>query len=132
VSRHEANAGTGQLGCGFGIREGEWKLIQGYGGSPDGWCNTSQGTPSDQDGWSCRKVANETHACPGGWCLFDVEADPLELNECSESHPDVAKRLQGQMAIVLQSYTEYEEDKACPAIEYAQDPVVGKAWQPWC
>eukprot|EP00040_Diaphanoeca_grandis_P003760 m.25803 g.25803 ORF g.25803 m.25803 type:complete len:638 (-) comp15175_c0_seq1:193-2106(-) len=38
------------LGCGFSIRENaedrHWKLIFGYGGGPDQWCNKTKGGPS--------------------------------------------------------------------------------------
>jgi len=30
-----------QVPCGFGIRDQQWKLILGYGGGPDTWCNKS-------------------------------------------------------------------------------------------
>ena len=32
---------SGAAGCGFGLRDGDWKIIQGYGGDPDDWCNTT-------------------------------------------------------------------------------------------
>jgi hypothetical protein len=46
-----------QLGCGFGVRDGGWKLIRGYGGGPDSWCNrTGNKTvpdPAGKPGFSC-------------------------------------------------------------------------------
>jgi len=122
------------LGCGFGIREGDWKLVQGYGGGPDGWCNTSAAgkTKANPDGWQCRNVTDMRHGCPNGWCLFDVVRDPLELNECSKENEEVTKRLQGRMERVLKTYTQYEADESCPPVAYAQDPKVGKTWEPWC
>eukprot|EP01065_Artemidia_motanka_P018039 TRINITY_DN2140_c0_g2_i1.p1 TRINITY_DN2140_c0_g2~~TRINITY_DN2140_c0_g2_i1.p1 ORF type:complete len:603 (+),score=210.53 TRINITY_DN2140_c0_g2_i1:52-1809(+) len=35
----------GKLQCGFGIRHEQWKLVRGYGGGPDTWCNTSASGP---------------------------------------------------------------------------------------
>jgi len=115
-------------GCGFGIRDLRWKLIQGYGGAPDGWCNTTE------KGESCRKVNERDGSteCPGGWCLFDLSKDPLELNEVSGENPQVLERMKAGMSTVLQTYTEYREDKSCPPVTYVQDPVVGKSWEPWC
>jgi len=35
---------SGTIPCGFGIRDQQWKLILGWGGGPDTWCNkTSEG-----------------------------------------------------------------------------------------
>jgi len=129
-SRYETAAAVqdAKLGCGFGIREGPWKLVQGYGGTPDWWCNTSKAG----DKKHCRALPQMRHDCPEGWCLFNVEKDPWELDECSKTHQTVAKQLQDRMSSMLQSYTQYEEDKACPPVSYATDPKVGKTWEPWC
>ena len=99
------------LGCGFAIRDAQWKLIQGYGGSPDGTCNSTSSGPR------CRNESDTSPSrkeCPEGWCLFNVEEDPLELHEVSSEHPDVLKHMQGKMARILTSYHHYEIDPSCP------------------
>jgi hypothetical protein len=148
------------LGCGFGIRMDEaghrWKLIKGYGGGPNTWCNsTSQGAvcgiPQEGQGGGRggdgRKQqqqqqqqappppAPEGGSCPKGYCLYDVLADPFELHEVSQvpANADIVARLIRQIDKVLLTYTQYEEDPQCQGkTTFAQDPVVGKTWQPWC
>ena len=124
-----------QLGCGFATRNGPWKLIQGYGGSPDGTCNSTSGAPK------CRPAQGDgdpappsppLRECPGGWCLFNVEKDPYEQSEVSAKHPDVVVRMQKEMASILESYHQYEVDPNCPPHEFVKYPQVGKTWEPWC
>ena len=41
--------------------------------------------------------------------------------------------MQAKMAQILLSYHEYQEDPECQGkTTYANNSVVGKAWQPWC
>jgi hypothetical protein len=56
----------------------------------------------------------------------------FEHQEVSAANPDIVKKMSAQMDQALQTYTEYQEDKSCPKVAYANDPVVGKTWQPWC
>jgi hypothetical protein len=73
--------------------------------------------------------------CPNGWCLYDVAADPYELDEISTDPANAAilAAMKQKMAAVLTSYREYKEDPKCQGkTTFAQDPVVGKSWQPWC
>ena len=117
------------LGCGFAIRDAQWKLIQGYGGSPDGTCNSTSSGPR------CRNesdVSPSRKECPEGWSLFNVEEDPLELHEVSSEHPDVLKHMQGKMARILTSYHQYEIDPSCPPHTWVHDSHVGNTWEPWC
>lgn len=61
-------------GCGFGIREGPWKLIYKYGGFNDAW---------PKDTISKIKTPNyeNTGRCPDSYCLFNVVEDPYEAQE---------------------------------------------------
>jgi len=207
------------LGCGFAIHQeingSRWKLIKGYGGGPDTYCNTSSlpggnkcGVPEDptpmipyntikqttptkcdvmngqcfegQDfhsfeaydaagcctacnfyprcigytfnsalhkcylktevgepipGQNCTSGTNgRPEICRNGWCLFDVGKDPYELHEVSHdpANSAVFNHLKAEMRKVLQSYTEYEIDPICGNVTFANDPIVGKTWQPWC
>ena len=64
-AKYLSNA-TSDKGCGFGIRSGQWKIIQGYGGAPDRACNTS----AAGDRVACRKQSGSgTNGCPNGFCL---------------------------------------------------------------
>lgn len=91
--------------CGFGVHLNDgvhgWKLIKGYGGAPDTWCNTTHGQPV-----CLHKPLPSNGSCPDGWCLYDVQADPEEFAECSAQHPDVVKSLQARMAASLTTYTQ--------------------------
>jgi arylsulfatase A-like enzyme len=250
-SKLHGPANGAKIGCGFGVRDGEWKLIRGYGGGPDTWCNrtgnNSVPDPSGPKGFSCAnfssfssstsgvdtdgviaatakkgavdggttlstsaKCATRTNTCsdgkgltggfvsnttdgsdccaactaakgcvgwilhhsdmmcyiksswghvrsctasmagagttpvpptpapvpstecPNGYCLFNVNSDPNEHEEVSAAHPDVVKKMIAQMDQVLKTYTQYKADASCPKVAYANDPVVGKTWQPWC
>jgi len=118
-------------GCGFAVawaQEGRlWKAIRGYGGGPDTWCNSTHGQPS-----CLVPPAPLPSECPNGWCLYDVQADPNELSEVSQQHPAVLQQLQQEMARVLQSYTQYEPDPACPPHKFVNNTHVGPVWEPWC
>ena len=83
------------LGCGFAIRKNDgknmWKLIKGYGGGPDTWCNST----SVHNSLNCASAGpgsapsnsppEPVSTCPGGWCLYDVASDPFEQHEISGS-----------------------------------------------
>ena len=70
--------------------------------------------------------------CPGGWCLYDVAADPYEQAECSAANADVVAAMKQEMGVVLETYTQYEIDKSCPAHKFSNESHVGKYWGPWC
>ena len=114
--------------CGFAIRDGDWKLIQGYGGAPDDWCNTTS------EGRTCRNTTTEGELkeCPNGYCLYNIANDPLEFYEISFHHPDVVNKMKKEMNGVLKSYHQYEIDKNCPAQTFNNNSHVGKTWEPWC
>ena len=230
------------LGCGFAIRADDleagrsWKLIRGFGGGPDTWCNTSKapgGNVCDNhlvppnsvtviagdgalacstvasvcfpgnnlrnfksnstdgadccaacaadlacagwthnmdkdkggpDCWLKTSLAGDRHtssacisgtngaspvptqtptpsppptppglsSCPNGYCLYDVASDPHERTELSALHGDIVAAMIDRMDVVLETYHQYELDKSCGPATYANDSVVGKAWQPWC
>jgi hypothetical protein len=62
-----------QVPCGFGIREQQWKLILGYGGGPDTWCNaSSNGLICKQ--WPGTDIAQAT-------CLNKKEGECLPSND---------------------------------------------------
>ena len=139
---------AGTVDCGFAIRaddttaEGghKWKLIRGYGGGPDTWCNSSH-NGAVCDNHLVPAAANlplpttptpGVSKCPGGICLYDIGADPHERTELSAMHADVVSELNTRMDAVLASYTHYEEDTSCGPPKFANDSHVGRAWQPWC
>ena len=124
--KRESGWTSASLGCGFAIRNGDLKLISGYGGAPNDWCNTTSA------GRACENITTSS-TCPNGYCVFDVAKDPDEKNEISQS---IAKKdlndLKAKLAATLKTYTEYEIDPACPKPKFANDPKVGKTWAPWC
>lgn len=124
----DAESVGASLGCGFAIRDGNLKLISGYGGAPDDWCNTTS------SGRVCDNVHTNTNGtCPDGFCVFDVSSDPLEHHEISQSISEERfNALKQKLTRTLESYTEYKIDETCPTAKFAHDPTVGKAWAPWC
>lgn len=116
-------------GCGFALRDGDWKIVQGYGGNPDDWCNTTSSGRVCLNTTTTRSRATE---CPKGWCLYNITNDPLEFHEVSKDFPDALTALQEKMRNVLESYVEYRIDPSCPTAHFANDSHVGKAWAPWC
>jgi len=117
--------------CGFAIRNGEWKLIQGYGGAPDDWCNTTS------QGRSCRNTSiglnnDGLKECPNGWCLYNIANDPNEFMESSSDYPNLLNTMKNEMQNILKTYRQYEIDENCPPQTYKNNSHVGKTWQPWC
>jgi hypothetical protein len=64
--------------------------------------------------------------------LYEVNSDPYEQHEVSAANPDVLGAMQKEMAVVLESYSQYSPDKSCPPQHFENNSVVGKTWQPWC
>ena len=64
----------GRVHCGFGIRSGDWKLLKGYGGAPDTWCNSSASGPicDNHIGAGGDAIAEPISSCPKGFCLYNV------------------------------------------------------------
>jgi hypothetical protein len=119
-----------KLGCGFAIKEyttdgHHWKLIKGYGGGPDTWCNSTSSQPE------CGP-APETTSCPNGWCLYDTAADPHERAEVSGANAAVVDKMTTELKEILLSYHQYEADPACMNQTFGSDSHVGKTWEPWC
>ncbi len=126
--KYEAESGWthASLGCGFAIRKGSLKLIQGFGGAPDDWCNTTA------NGRVCKNISTPS-TCPDGFCVFNVVEDPLEQREISQSIPaGTLASLKAKLSSTLESYTEYKIDPACPTPKFVVDAKVGKTWAPWC
>lgn len=126
-----ASDGSGASGgdmpsCGFAIKKGDYKLIQGYGGSPMWTCNISDAGEQD----SCRD-GDTAPVCPNGWCLYNVESDTEELNELSLTNDEALQEMQSAMAIMLDSYTEYTLDDDCPPFAFVNSSE-GKTYGPWC
>lgn len=132
----QATDNTNRIACGFGIRDQQWKLIHGYGGGPDSWCNqTSQGLVCKE--WPGFDAdVSLVHPVPPcikkGFCLWDIQSDPYEHTEVSERHPEVVKMLRVKMAHVLGSYTSYRLDPGCGHPIFEHNVKVGTAWAPWC
>ena len=132
------------LQCGFATRKNEgahkWKLIYAYGGGPDTWCNSSAAGPvcaphgptSSGEHRHGKGPPEPVSTCPGGWCLYDVAADPFEERECSAANAAVAAALRADMRTVLEGYHQYEVDTSCPKHVFPNDPHVGPVWGPWC
>uniref|UniRef100_A0A7S1PLV1 Uncharacterized protein n=1 Tax=Alexandrium catenella TaxID=2925 RepID=A0A7S1PLV1_ALECA len=132
--------------CGFAMRQREWKLVLGYGGGPDTWCNkSSEGlickdfVPPVQPAQPAGLSAAVVHPQPPlpaclktGFCLWDVVADPGEHVEISARHPDVVAALKAELLTALTGYRAYQLDRACGAPTFEHDQKVGSAWAPWC
>ena len=116
-----------KLKCGFAIRYENFKLIKGYGGTPDSYCNKTTKTQL-----SCFPKVPEPESCPNGFCLYDVINDPFELNEISSQHGDIVDKMKLQLDNELKNYHQYSLDENCPKHKFKIDKVVGKYWNPWC
>lgn len=120
------------------LRDGDgWKLIQGWGGLPDGWSNrTDVETPRYQcHGEGGKPCLNEE----GNLMLFNVLEDPTERNEVSAQYPEVVQRLSARLAVLRATAVEVvgggdTPDPTCPSYEpdAHQEQHVGHVWEPWC
>ncbi|XP_078610513.1 arylsulfatase B-like isoform X2 [Branchiostoma floridae x Branchiostoma japonicum] len=102
------------------IRVGDYKLIEGYAGKPDGWILPPNLAGSQLDSGD---------PVIGTW-LFNLKDDPTEHHNLADSMPDKLKEMQAK----LQQYRK----SLVPAIFPAPDPKSnpdnwGGAWSPgWC
>eukprot|EP00058_Branchiostoma_floridae_P021805 XP_002607295.1 hypothetical protein BRAFLDRAFT_88244 [Branchiostoma floridae] len=103
-------------------RVGDYKLIEGYAGTPDGWIRPDNLTASKPD-CACADPAT------GTW-LFNLKDDPTEHHNLADSMPDKLKEMQAKLE-------EYRKTLV-PAIFPPMDPKSfpaewGGAWSPgWC
>ncbi|XP_035668236.1 arylsulfatase B-like [Branchiostoma floridae] len=102
------------------IRVGDYKLIEGVAGKPDGWIHPDNLTDSQLDSGD---------PTSGTW-LFNLKDDPTEHHNLADSMPDKLKEMQAKLA-------EYRKSLV-PAINPPPDPKSfpknwGGAWSPgWC
>ena len=68
-----------KVGCGFGIRSGDWKLVYDYGGYNDVWPQSP--THSSPKPAHSKDKEEQGELCPDSYCLFNIRHDPLEKNE---------------------------------------------------
>ncbi|KAI8501215.1 hypothetical protein Bbelb_213100 [Branchiostoma belcheri] len=103
------------------IRVGDYKLIEGNAGTPDGWIpppNLTEETQSDGEDPN-----------NGTW-LFNLKDDPTEHHNLADSMPDKLKEMQAKLE-------EYRKSLV-PAMDPPPDPkstpmLWGGAWSPgWC
>ncbi|CAH1273093.1 ARSB [Branchiostoma lanceolatum] len=102
------------------IRVGDYKLIEGYAGKPDGWIRPDNLTDTKADSGD---------PFIGTW-LFNLKDDPTEHHNLADTMPDKLKEMQAKLA-------EYRKSLV-PAINPPPDPKSnpqdwGGAWSPgWC
>ncbi|CAH1273824.1 ARSB [Branchiostoma lanceolatum] len=102
------------------IRVGDYKLIEGYAGKPDGWIRPDNLTDSQPDSGD---------PITGTW-LFNLKDDPTEHHNLADTMPDKLKEMQGK----LEDY----RMTIVPAIWPKNDPKGNPkhwdgAWSPgWC
>ena len=152
----EKRGRAAKAGCGFAIRLDDtvtgarWKLIRGYGGGPDTWCNASAGHHASCDNAelpppganatasTCRQrsPAGDSSAAEGSsHCLYELASDPHERSELTgvpAAYDRIVATLRAKMNGALRSYTQASDDPACGPAVFAHDARVGKVWQPWC
>ncbi|KAI8515753.1 hypothetical protein Bbelb_065660 [Branchiostoma belcheri] len=102
------------------IRVGDYKLIEGYAGKPDGWIRPDNLTNAHQ---------NSGDPITGTW-LFNLKDDPTEHHNLADTMPDKLREMQTK----LQDYRK----TMVPAIWPKNDPKSNPknwdgAWTPgWC
>lgn len=67
-----------ETGCGFAIRDGDWKLVYHYGGYDDEWARSAAQPPKKP---SFHKNGSWKRLCPDDYCLYNIAEDPLEMQE---------------------------------------------------
>ena len=119
--RQELFVGYCLTGQWFGpaVRYQNWKIIQGSSAGPDQYDRNPQGSRQQQPGG----LANATYL------LFDLETDPLELNDISDKYPLVLQ----EMVFKLRQYQETfvpqqpNNDPSCP-FTGPVNTTVGPTW----
>jgi len=142
------------------LRQGRWKLVDGYPGNGktgwDGWTplpsNSSADAAAthwlaDADVLASPFLTGAATAaqlagmpCAGGSpCLFDVFADPQERHDLASANPDVVRAMQARVAELAKSEVTVEESGLCPFstgtrsdCQCAQKAKESGFWEPWC
>ena len=142
------------------LRQGRWKLIDGYPGwtndAWNGWIplpNASTALRTRTDWVSDAVLLDSAHGrgevtlrgdpakpCSAAPCLFDVLADPQERHDLAAGNPAIVKAMQARIA---EHYAPTEvtvkQSGICPFVTYDQTDAgcCGMAartgfWMPWC
>ncbi|XP_046335684.2 arylsulfatase B-like [Haliotis rufescens] len=107
-----------------GIRVGDYKLILGYPGGPDGWHQPMNRTQDDKYEQTVYTKGDEPIH------LFNIREDPTEHNDLAQQMPDMVAKLRSR-------FEDYKKTMV-PANFPNQDPACnprkfGDAWSPgWC
>ncbi|XP_071109637.1 arylsulfatase B-like [Haliotis cracherodii] len=107
-----------------GIRVGDYKLIMGYPGGPDGWPEPMNRTERD--------IYVTTIYVEGDSPvhLYNIRDDPTEHNDLAQKMPDIVNKLKARM----DDYRKQMVPADYPAPDPAANPKnFGNAWTPgWC
>ena len=133
------------VSCGFAVllanetTSSIWKLIRGYGGGPDTWCNSTDASEACDNSISLpTNAAHSTSQCTGqsdGHCLYELLSDPAERSELTAVPGDydgILANLKGLMDEALSSYSEQKIDPTCGNATFLDHDQMGLVWQPWC
>ncbi|XP_046380029.1 arylsulfatase B-like isoform X2 [Haliotis rufescens] len=107
-----------------GIRVGDYKLILGFPGGPDGWHKPMNGTKDDKYEETVYTAGDEpVH-------LFNIREDPTEHNDLAQQMPDMVAKLRAR----FEEYKKTMVPANFPKPDPASDPrKYGYAWTPgWC
>ncbi|XP_046547542.1 LOW QUALITY PROTEIN: arylsulfatase B-like [Haliotis rubra] len=107
-----------------GIRVGDYKLILGYPGGPDGWHRPMNRTQDDKyEQTVYTKGDRPIH-------LFNIREDPTEHNDLAQQMPDMVAKLRAR----FEDYKKTMVPANFPSDDAAADPrLYGGAWTPgWC
>jgi arylsulfatase A-like enzyme len=106
--------------------QGDWKLISPWTGLYDGYS-----TNEDQGAAILPPPANDTSTHL--WRLFNLTADPREMNDVAAVHPDVVKAMQARLDVLgdpANGY--YDPTNANRTIVKAGEPSANNnTWAPW-
>ena len=94
-----------QAGCGFGIREGDWKLVYQYGGFADTVAKSVM-SPSPKPVFCNKELQLWKPLCPDRYCLFNAVRDPSENHEVRASAsfvdaPVLGGSLRSMMSVLM-------------------------------